>query len=56
MNHNSRDDEGVGMAHEVKSPASIFPDEDGAVLDSKKLSPNKHLDRPETFLKICHEI
>jgi len=31
----SRDDKEVGMAHEVKitqKPASIFPDNDGAVL------------------------
>jgi len=27
----SRDDEEVGVAHEVK-PASIFPEDDGAVL------------------------
>jgi len=27
----SRDDEGVGMAHDQK-PASIFPNNDGAVL------------------------
>jgi len=28
----SRDNQEVGMAHEVKSPAFIFPDDDGAVL------------------------
>jgi len=28
----SRDNEEVGVAHEIKSPASIFPEDDGAVL------------------------
>jgi len=38
MNHtivvHSKDDQEVGVAHEVKSPASIFPEDDGAVLVS----------------------
>jgi len=28
----SRDNEGVGVAHEVKSPENQTPDDDGAVL------------------------
>jgi len=57
MNHNSghsRDDQEVGMAHEVKSPkkpASIFLNDDGVVL----VIPNKLSDRPEMLQKIAME-
>jgi len=37
----SRDNKGIGAAHKITSPetASIFPDDDGAVLESLKIDP-----------------
>jgi len=62
----SGDDQEVGMAHKSKitrTPASIFPDDDGAVLvkprvnnGEVKLSPNKLSDQPEMLSKGCHGI
>jgi len=50
----SRDDE-VGVAHESQKPASIFPDDDGAVLLGKT-KPKKLSDQPKMLSKSCHGI
>jgi len=45
----SRDDQEVGVAHKVKSPASIFPNDNG----TGKTKPS---DQPKMLSKACHRI
>jgi len=51
----SRDDQEVGMAHEVKSPDNQ-PQFSHTMMGKVKLSPNKLLDQPEILSKSCHWI
>ena len=50
----SRDDEEVGVAHEVKSPENQ-PQFSQTMIGQVKLSPTKLSDQPEMLLKVAME-